>query len=60
LLRRGGRGQNLQLASLRASRLFRHPDRRFHRLLHLHRLRLGFHRRGGMPPPAARFARRWS
>jgi hypothetical protein len=47
-----------QLASLPAQRLFRRAHRLGHRVLHLHRLRFGFHGGRGVPEPAARPALR--
>ena len=40
-------GEHFQLASLHAQRLSWRADRSRHRLLHLHRLRFGLHRRRG-------------
>ncbi len=46
---RGEGDQPAQLASFRAARISGHPDRRVHRLLHLHRLRFDLDGRGGVP-----------
>ena len=62
---RGALHSSCQLASLCSQRLARHPDRRLHRFLHLHRIRFRLDRRRGMQKSAARPAAsasspRWS
>ena len=57
-VRRHALHSSRELPSLRAQRMVRHPHRRLHHFLHLHRLRFGLDRRGRGEEPAARSAHR--